>query len=219
MRTAPQAEQTIFLVNTPQCLMAEGLADLGGAAAVGPGWGPWAAEILDDLGLRMDGELAEGLEAAASGLLGVRQDAALMLHDQGADPAEVLAYLRRWLWWPRTASQADAAVSLRSAVARLHHHLCRGVTGCCAPGSGSPPAGAAISHALPAVTRRAVDPVGGAPSWPGAEFSALSADTGDSPGWTSATNGHAPVPCGGSGTCWTRLATGGPDRGCCRSGG
>jgi hypothetical protein len=90
-------EQTIFLVNTPQCLMAEGLADLGLAAAVGPGWGPWAGEILDDLGLRMDGELAEWLETAAAGLLGVRQDAALMLHDQHADPADVLAYLQRWL--------------------------------------------------------------------------------------------------------------------------
>jgi hypothetical protein len=84
-------------VNTPQCLMAEGMADLGLRAAVGPGWGPWAAEILGDLGLRMDGELAERLETAAAGLLGVRQDAALMLHDQGADPADVLAYLRRWL--------------------------------------------------------------------------------------------------------------------------
>ena len=34
-----QAEQTIFLVNTPQCLMAEGLADLALYAAIGPGWG------------------------------------------------------------------------------------------------------------------------------------------------------------------------------------
>jgi len=97
VRTQRQAEQTIFLVNTPQCLMAEGMADLGLHAAVGPGWGPWAAEILGDLGLRMDGELAERFETAAAGLLGVRQDAALMLHDQGADPADVLAYLQRWL--------------------------------------------------------------------------------------------------------------------------
>ncbi len=34
-----QAEQTIFLVNTPQCLMAEGLADLALYAAIGSGWG------------------------------------------------------------------------------------------------------------------------------------------------------------------------------------
>jgi hypothetical protein len=97
VRTEHHGEQTIFLVNTPQCLMAEGLADLGLRAAVGPGWGPWAQEILGDLGLRMDGALAERLEAAAAGLLGVRQDAALMLHDQGADLADVLAYLQRWL--------------------------------------------------------------------------------------------------------------------------
>jgi hypothetical protein len=97
VQTQRQAEQTIFLVNTPQCLMAEGMADLGLHAAVGPGWGPWAAEILGDLGLRMDGELAERFETAAAGLLGVRQDAALMLHDRGADPADVLAYLQRWL--------------------------------------------------------------------------------------------------------------------------
>jgi len=92
-----QAEQTIFLVNTPQCLMAEGLADLGLHAAVGPGWGTWAEEILGDLGLRMDGQLAERLEIAAVALHGVRQDAALMLHDRGADPEDVVAYLQRWL--------------------------------------------------------------------------------------------------------------------------
>ncbi len=100
VRRDHQEEQTIFLVNTPQCLMAEGLADLGLQAAVGPGWGPWAAEILGDLGLRMDGELAERLATATAGLLGVQQDAALMLHDQRADPADVLAYLQRWLLVP-----------------------------------------------------------------------------------------------------------------------
>lgn len=92
-----QAEQTIFLVNTPQCLMAEGLADLGLHAVVGPGWGPWAEEIMADLRLRMDGELAERLELATGKLLTVRQDAALMLHDRAADPDDVLAYLRKWL--------------------------------------------------------------------------------------------------------------------------
>ena len=50
----------IFLVNTPQCLMAEGLADLALYAAIGPGWGGWAAEIYADLGLRFDGDRARG---------------------------------------------------------------------------------------------------------------------------------------------------------------
>jgi len=92
-----QSEQTIFLVNTPQCLMAEGLADLGLHAVVGPGWGPWTEEILGDFGLRMDGELAERVELVMGRLLLVRQDAALLLHDRGAAEDEVLAYLRRWL--------------------------------------------------------------------------------------------------------------------------
>jgi hypothetical protein len=94
------AEQSIFLINTPQCLMAEGMADLGLHAVVGAGWGPWAEAIYGDLGLRMDGELAERVELAASGLLTVRQDAALLLHDRGADPDDVVDHLRRWLLVP-----------------------------------------------------------------------------------------------------------------------
>ena len=92
-----QAEQTIFLVNTPQCLMAEGLADLALYAVVGPGWGRWATEIYADLGLRFDGERAEALSEASAALADVRQDAALMLHDEHRDVDEVVAFLQRWL--------------------------------------------------------------------------------------------------------------------------
>ena len=92
-----QTEQTIFLVNTPQCLIAEGLADLALYAAIGPGWGRWAAEIYADLGLWFDGERAEALSEASAALAGVRQDAALMLHDEHRDVDEVADFLRRWL--------------------------------------------------------------------------------------------------------------------------
>ncbi len=92
-----QVEQTIFLVNTPACLMAEGLADLGLHAVVGPGWGSWSAEILADFGLRSEGEQAERLDRALGRLVTVRQDAALMLHDRGADPDDVALFLQRWL--------------------------------------------------------------------------------------------------------------------------
>jgi hypothetical protein len=93
---AARTEHTVFLVNTPECLMAEGLADLGVEASIGEGWGPWAAEILGDLGLRFDGHLAERISAAAAPLNRVRQDAAILLHDRGADSDEVIAYLQRW---------------------------------------------------------------------------------------------------------------------------
>ena len=98
-------EHTIFLVNTPQCLLAEGMADLGLHAVVGPGWGPWAAEVLADLGITFDGELVERAEAAASRLLAVRQDAVLMLHDQGADESQVVNFLRRWLLVPEAKAR------------------------------------------------------------------------------------------------------------------
>jgi hypothetical protein len=93
---AARTEHTIFLVNTPECLMAEGLADLGVQASIGAGWGPWAAEILGDLGLRLDGHLAERIAAASAPLNRVRQDAAILLHDRGADADDVVAYLEQW---------------------------------------------------------------------------------------------------------------------------
>lgn len=95
-----QAEQTIFLVNTPQCLMAEGLADHALVAAMGPDWGLWAQEIYADLGLRFDGARAQRMARASGGLLSVRQDAALLLHDRHADQDSVVAYLQQWLLAP-----------------------------------------------------------------------------------------------------------------------
>jgi hypothetical protein len=101
------AEQTIFLVNTPQCLMAEGLADLALYAVMGDGtsgatgnregWGAWAQEIYADLGLRFDGERAVAVAEASAALADVRQDAALMLHDEHRDVDEVVSYLSTWL--------------------------------------------------------------------------------------------------------------------------
>jgi hypothetical protein len=92
-----QAEQTIFLVNTPQCLMAEGLADLALYAAIGPDWGGWAGEIYADLGLGFDGDRAQAVSEAVATLADVRQDAALMLHDEHRDVDEVAEFLKRWL--------------------------------------------------------------------------------------------------------------------------
>jgi len=104
-----QTEQTIFLVNTPQCLMAEGLADLALYAAIGPDWGPWASEIYADLGLRFDGEKAVAVSEAAAALADVRQDAALMLHDEHRDVDDVVAFLQRW----QLTSETRARQSLR----------------------------------------------------------------------------------------------------------
>jgi hypothetical protein len=106
---AGEREQTIFLVNTPQCLMAEGLGDLALTAAVGPGWGRWLAEVLHDIGPRFDAGFVEALELAARPLNTVRQNAAILLHDRGADPEDVVEYMRHW----SLATQEQARHRLR----------------------------------------------------------------------------------------------------------
>jgi hypothetical protein len=89
--------------------MAEGLADLALHAAIGPDWGTWATEIYADLGLRFDGERAAAIAQASAALADVRQDAALMLHDEHRDVDDVIAFLQRW----QLTSDTRARQSLR----------------------------------------------------------------------------------------------------------
>ncbi|MBN9099631.1 MULTISPECIES: DUF885 domain-containing protein [unclassified Pseudonocardia] len=90
-------EHRVVVVTSPQSLVAEGAADLGLRAVVGPGWGPWAAEVLADVGCAFDGELAERVDTATSALTRARLDAAVLLHGHRASEAEVLDHLCRWL--------------------------------------------------------------------------------------------------------------------------
>ncbi|WP_320066138.1 DUF885 domain-containing protein [Micromonospora sp. RTGN7] len=95
VRARGWAEHSIALVNTPQCLVAEGMAEQAIHAALGPGWGAWTADVLAEVGLRFDGERAERIETAFGRLLAARQDAAIMLHDRGGSPDEVAGFLAR----------------------------------------------------------------------------------------------------------------------------
>ena len=99
------AEQTIMLVNTPECLIAEGLADLGLRVAVGEGWGRWAQDVYADLGLRFDGDRAEAVARARAPLGLVSQDAALLLHDRGMSHDDVVAYFARWSLLPEARAR------------------------------------------------------------------------------------------------------------------
>ena len=97
--TAPP-ERALLLARTPQSLLAEGTAELGLPALVGPGWGEWTADVLASVGPRPDGALGEAVEDVMGRLAGVRQDALLLLHadDAGPDaPERAVAHLRRWL--------------------------------------------------------------------------------------------------------------------------
>jgi hypothetical protein len=94
-------EETIFLVGTPQCLIAEGLADLGLEVLVGPRPETVVAEHLRPLGIRYDAEVIAAVSQASEALGAVRANAAWRLHAEGADPDTVVDEVARWALLPR----------------------------------------------------------------------------------------------------------------------
>ena len=95
-RLSPLPELDLWLVNTPENLLAEGLADLGLRGLGLDEWGPLATELYADLGVAYDGERGVRIAAAAAALGGVRQDAAILLHDRGASAEQAEQHLARW---------------------------------------------------------------------------------------------------------------------------
>jgi hypothetical protein len=89
-------EETLFLVGTPQCLLAEGLADLGLEVVAGPRPEPMVASHLQPLGIPYDPDLVAQVAVAGETLNAVRGNAALLLHDHGLDEQAVVDYLARW---------------------------------------------------------------------------------------------------------------------------
>jgi hypothetical protein len=102
-------EETIFLVGTPQCTLAEGLADLGAEVTFGRRPEPVVADHLAPLGVRYDAEAAAAVAEAGEALSWVRSNAAIRLHDDRAPVDDVVAYLERWALLPR--NRAEKAVS------------------------------------------------------------------------------------------------------------
>ena len=89
-------EESIFLVGTPQCLLAEGLADLGLEVAWGRHPEPTVAAHLAPLGIRYDTEVVAAVADAGEALGAVRTNAAFRLHEDGADPDTVIDEVARW---------------------------------------------------------------------------------------------------------------------------
>jgi len=94
-------EESIFLVGTPQCLVAEGLADLGAEALLGPAYPEVVAPVLRDHGVRFDAELALEVAEPSETLAAARANAAWRLHVEGADAETVTEELARWALLPR----------------------------------------------------------------------------------------------------------------------
>jgi len=94
-------EESIFLVGTPQCLLAEGLADLGLEVAWGRHPEATVAQHLRPLGIRYDAEVVAAVADAGEALGAVRTNAAFRLHEDGADADTVIEEVARWGLLPR----------------------------------------------------------------------------------------------------------------------
>jgi len=109
VRSRQWLEESIFLVGTPQCLLAEGLADLGLEVVMGERPEPEVAAHLRPLGIRYDAEVAAAVARSAEDLGLVRANAAFLLHEDGADPEDVVDYVARWSLLSR--ERAEKSVS------------------------------------------------------------------------------------------------------------
>ncbi|HVM55230.1 MAG TPA: hypothetical protein VM262_18740 [Acidimicrobiales bacterium] len=110
VRRRKQLEETIFLVGTPQCLIAEGLADLGLEVVVSGDHderAAFAAGHLEPLGVPYDTDVVATVSKASDGMGYVRGNVAILLHEEGADVDDAIAYLERWsLLPPKRAEKA-----------------------------------------------------------------------------------------------------------------
>jgi hypothetical protein len=97
VRRAGHREETIFLVGTPQCLLAEGLADLAIDVLLGDDRVQVVGDHLRNQGVRYDTEAIDAVSEMAELSSRARGNLGLLLHEQGADRDDAVAWAERWL--------------------------------------------------------------------------------------------------------------------------
>jgi hypothetical protein len=90
-------EQAIQLINTPECVISEGIATLAADVIFGDEAAAWAAAEVYPLGaIKGDPEREECIATARRLLRALGGNAALLLYEQNADPEEVVRYIMRY---------------------------------------------------------------------------------------------------------------------------
>jgi hypothetical protein len=104
------SEHTIALINSPSCVIAEGIATRALEVLMGEDERiAWQAELFRRAGYaHLDARREHAIDEATRGLDGIGGNAAFLLHDRGAGDDEVVAYIRRW----RLATPEEARKTL-----------------------------------------------------------------------------------------------------------
>lgn len=90
------SEESLFCVGTPQCLIAEGLADLALEIIAGEDSEFLVADHLRSHGISYDAEVALAVAKASESMNAVRANAAWLLHEDQRDVDDVVAYIEKW---------------------------------------------------------------------------------------------------------------------------
>jgi hypothetical protein len=96
VRGRGRLEETIVLVPTPQSLVSEGIASIAPEILLEGDAGPALAAVITGAGIAFDLGHTLAVERAAKPCGWAQVNAALMRHADGADKADVHAYLRRY---------------------------------------------------------------------------------------------------------------------------
>lgn len=106
-RARKQVEETIALIGTPSCTLAEGLADLGLEVLLGAASVDVVGEHVRRHGVTYESEVIGVVSAWSEVASRVRGNLALLLHVDAVAPAEVVEYAQRWLLMePERAAKA-----------------------------------------------------------------------------------------------------------------
>jgi len=105
-------EESLQLVPTPQALLSEGIAELGGELLIDDGLETEFARILGAAGVPYDPVEATAIRAAREPLGYVSRNTALAIHEDGVSVEEAQAYVERWaLAPPKRAAHTIAFVT------------------------------------------------------------------------------------------------------------
>jgi hypothetical protein len=93
LREAGQTEASILMVGAPESLIAEGIAGLAVETVLEDEEG-FTAEVLARHGIAYDADLARAVKAVRRPLARVRDNAAMMIYEDGAAESDVVEYLK-----------------------------------------------------------------------------------------------------------------------------
>lgn len=105
-------EASVALIHTPECLVAEGIAEVAVEQAWGERWPEVAAELLRPFGIPFDLPVAVEVLAAYPVKRAVDVNVAFGLNEQGWSEEEAIAYVSRWSL--AAVDRAEKAVSFCS---------------------------------------------------------------------------------------------------------